>query len=52
MIVTRAEGNLLVELAGRSAIDRLEEVVEAAGPTSAASWPPACTWASPWTSTA
>jgi small ligand-binding sensory domain FIST len=32
MIVTRAEGNLLVELAGRSAIDRLEEVVEAAGP--------------------
>jgi small ligand-binding sensory domain FIST len=32
MIVTRAEGNLLVELAGRPALDRLEELVEAAGP--------------------
>jgi small ligand-binding sensory domain FIST len=27
MIVTQAEGNLLVELAGRSALDRLEEVL-------------------------
>ena len=41
MIVTRAEGNLLVELAGRSAIDRLEEVVEAAGPDELLGWPPA-----------
>jgi small ligand-binding sensory domain FIST len=32
MIVTRAEGNLLVELAGRPALDRLEELVAAAGP--------------------
>jgi small ligand-binding sensory domain FIST len=32
MIVTRAEGNLLVELAGRPALDRLEELIEAAGP--------------------
>lgn len=32
MIVTRAEGNLLVELAGRPALDRLEEAVEAATP--------------------
>ncbi|HZM31601.1 MAG TPA: FIST N-terminal domain-containing protein [Acidimicrobiales bacterium] len=32
MIVTRAEGNLLVELAGKPALERLEELVEAAGP--------------------
>jgi len=32
MIVTRAEGNLLVELAGRPALDRLEELIEAADP--------------------
>jgi small ligand-binding sensory domain FIST len=32
MIVTRAEGNLLVELAGRPALDRLEELIEAASP--------------------
>jgi small ligand-binding sensory domain FIST len=32
MIVTRSEGGLLVELAGRPALDRLEEVVRAAAP--------------------
>ena len=32
MIVTRAERNLLVELAGRPALDRLEQVVLSAGP--------------------
>jgi small ligand-binding sensory domain FIST len=32
MIVTRSEGNLLVELAGKPALERLEELVEAAGP--------------------
>lgn len=32
MIVTQAERNVLVELAGRPALDRLEEVVAAAGP--------------------
>ncbi len=32
MIVTRADRNLLVELAGRPALDRLEEVASAAGP--------------------
>ncbi|HEY6416615.1 MAG TPA: FIST N-terminal domain-containing protein, partial [Acidimicrobiales bacterium] len=32
MIVTRATRNLLVELAGRPALDRLEDVVRAAGP--------------------
>jgi small ligand-binding sensory domain FIST len=32
MIVTRAEHNLLIELAGKPALDRLEEVVMAAGP--------------------
>jgi small ligand-binding sensory domain FIST len=32
MIVTRADRNVLVELAGRPALDRLEEVVLAAGP--------------------
>jgi small ligand-binding sensory domain FIST len=32
MIVTRAEGNLLQELAGRPALDRLEEMIAAADP--------------------
>lgn len=32
MIVTRAEGNLLMEIAGRSALDRLDDVVRAADP--------------------
>jgi small ligand-binding sensory domain FIST len=32
MIVTRAEGNLLLELAGQPAIDRLEQAVAAASP--------------------
>jgi small ligand-binding sensory domain FIST len=32
MIVTRAQGNRLVELAGRPALDRLEQMVLAAGP--------------------
>jgi small ligand-binding sensory domain FIST len=32
MIVTRSQGGLLVELAGRPALDRLEEVVRAAAP--------------------
>lgn len=32
MIVTKADGNLLVELAGRPALDRLEEAVAAASP--------------------
>lgn len=32
MIVTRAEGNLVHELAGRPALDRLDDLVRAAGP--------------------
>jgi small ligand-binding sensory domain FIST len=32
MIVTRAEGNLLLDLAGRSALERLEEAVAGASP--------------------
>ncbi len=32
MIVTRAEGNLVHELAGRSALDRLDDLVQGAGP--------------------
>ena len=32
MIVTQAEGNLLVELAGRPALDRLDDVIGAADP--------------------
>jgi small ligand-binding sensory domain FIST len=32
MIVTRAEGNLLMELAGKPALDRLDEMISAADP--------------------
>jgi small ligand-binding sensory domain FIST len=32
MIVTRSEGNLLLELAGRPALDRLDEMITAADP--------------------